>query len=463
VLAIVAVAAVLILTGAGLAVTRPWNSAVPAAVAQPAASAAAAPPAPVLADESAGAPMPGSQEVAALLSPLLTDPHLGTHVTANVVDVASGTDLYGRNPTSAATPASTMKLVTSAAILQQRGPEYRIPTTAVAGANPGEVVIVGGGDPTLAGTGTPGYAGAARLSDLASQVKKALGGTAPTRVLVDSSLFTGPAVNPGWKPSDVGGNVPPITALMTDGGRVRPRDPGAAQRVPQPDMYAGQQFARLLGLPPTAVARGRAPAGGDSAAAPSGTVAPGTQLGVVKSLPLGRMVETMLSTSDNVVAEMLNRQVAIAAGQPASFTGGSAAVTSTLAALGVPTFHVHIVDGSGLAKANTLTTDLLTAVLTVASKPEHAGLRALFSGLPVAGYSGTLTNRYVTKEGTAAGAGLVRAKTGTLTGVSSLAGMVVTASGRLLVFAVIADEVTTGVGPAEVALDKMAVALVGLT
>ncbi|MBO0871032.1 MAG: D-alanyl-D-alanine carboxypeptidase/D-alanyl-D-alanine-endopeptidase, partial [Micromonosporaceae bacterium] len=181
------------------------------------------------------------------------------------------------------------------------------------------------------------------------------------------------------------------------------------------------------------------------------------------SLPLGDMVEGMLNTSDNVVAEMLSRQVAVAAGQPASFVGGAAAVTGTLAGLGVPTLHAHIVDGSGLAKADTLTTELLTAVLTVATRPDHAGLRDLFSGLPVAGYSGTLVDRYSAKDGTAAGAGLVRAKTGTLGGVSSLAGLVVTASGRLLAFAVIADEITTGSHLAEIALDKVAASLAGLT
>ena len=95
-------------------------------------------------------------------------------------------------------PASTTKLITAATVLAARGPAYRIATRVVAGSAPGEVVLVGGGDPTLAINATGSYPGAARLDLLAAQVKKALGGTAPTKVTVDTSLFPGPVYGPGW-------------------------------------------------------------------------------------------------------------------------------------------------------------------------------------------------------------------------------------------------------------------------
>ena len=93
----------------------------------------------------------------------------------------------------------------------------------VAGTAPGEVVLVGGGDPTLAGPSTPvGYPQPARLTDLVAQARAALGATVVTRVVFDDSLYTGEQLAPGWKPTYVTeGAVAPVTALMVDGGRVR--------------------------------------------------------------------------------------------------------------------------------------------------------------------------------------------------------------------------------------------------
>jgi D-alanyl-D-alanine carboxypeptidase/D-alanyl-D-alanine-endopeptidase (penicillin-binding protein 4) len=137
------------------------------------------------------------------------------------------------------------------------------------------------------------------------------------------------------------------------------------------------------------------------------------------------------------------RQVAIAAHKPASFAGASSAVTSELAALGLPMAGVHIVDGSGISHLNTLTPDLLTALLSYDAQPDHARFHALFSGLPVAGWSGTLQNRYLSTTASPA-AGALRAKTGTLDGVSALAGTVIDSSGRVLSFAVMADKIPDG-------------------
>lgn len=409
------------------------------------------PPSPVLAAAATDAPMPSAAGVQAAIGPLVTGSGLGSRVTASVVDVATGQTLYARGPDSPTLPASTTKLVTAVAVLATRGPSYRIPTRVVAGAAPGEVVLVGGGDATLAINGTASYPGAARLDRLAAQVKQALGGTAPTRVTVDSSLFSGPVYGP-WDPDiPYNGHAGPTVALMTNGARVNPKQvKPPAERYGQPDIAAGQAFARALGLPAaavSAVARGKAPS-------------QGRELGRVESIPMGRMVEIMLAESDGVLSEMLARQVALAKNQPASYAGAAAAAAAVLADLGLPAAEAQLHDGSGFSRRNRLTPSLLTDLLRLAADPEHPELRGVFAGLAVAGWSGTLRDRYRSPQaGSRAGAGIVRAKTGTLRGVNSIAGVVVTADGRLLAFALMADAVQVGETAAKDALDRIAAAL----
>jgi D-alanyl-D-alanine carboxypeptidase/D-alanyl-D-alanine-endopeptidase (penicillin-binding protein 4) len=261
-----------------------------------------------------------------------------------------------------------------------------------------------------------------------------------------------------------------VIPLMLDGGRTNPKQlDNPSPRTSTPDVAAGQAFARLLGLGPSAVAAGRAPAGGSASAAPSasgagrsqGAPAPGTQLGAVSSPPLVRILEEMLRTSDNTIAELIARQVALARNQPATFAGAGTAVMAQLADLGLPTAGVRVADGSGLSLDDRVTAQLLTAILTLATRADRPALHAIFTGLPVAGYSGTLANRYRSPNGNPAGGGL-RAKTGTLTGINGLAGYVTDAKGRLLAFAVLADRVTVNALAAEAALDRIGTALAGV-
>jgi D-alanyl-D-alanine carboxypeptidase/D-alanyl-D-alanine-endopeptidase (penicillin-binding protein 4) len=297
-------------------------------------------------------------------------------------------------------------------------------------------------------------------------VKKALGGVAPTRVLVDSSLFTGPTTGPNWEPGVVDGYgyTARVVPLMLDGGRTNPKQlDNPSPRTSTPDVAAGQAFARLLGLSPSAVAAGRAPADGSASAAPSASgkpsaPAPGTQLGVVLSPPLARILEEMMRTSDNTIAEVIARQVALARNQPATFAGVGTAVLAQLADLGLPTAGVRVADGSGLSLDDRVTAQLLTAILTLATRSDRPALHAIFTGLPVAGYSGTLANRYRSPNGNPAN-GFLRAKTGTLNGINGLAGYVTDAKGRLLAFAVLADRVTVNALAAEAALDRIGTAL----
>ncbi|MGY1812968.1 D-alanyl-D-alanine carboxypeptidase/D-alanyl-D-alanine endopeptidase [Blastococcus sp. SYSU D00820] len=400
--------------------------------------------APVLAALSSDAPQPSPQALSSVLAPLLADPALGAGVGAQVVDVASGTVLLDQDAEAPVTPASTAKLLTAVAALTALDPEDTLPTTVVAGAAPGEVVLVGGGDPTLSTTApSQPYPGAATVADLAAQVQAALpAGTTVTGVVVDSSLFEGPLTAAGWSPGDAPSSyAAPITATAVDGARLTPT--GSA-RSGQPGLDAGAALAEALGVPAAAVSLGEAPDGAE-------------ELGRVASAPIARLVEQMLAQSDNVLAEALARHVAIARGEPATFEGAARAVTDAVADAGVDVAGVTLADGSGLSGSDQVPPAVLVDLVGGAANGSLPGAAALLSGLAVAGYDGTLADRGDDDPGTTPGA--VRGKTGTLLGVHALAGTVVTADGRLLAFAVVADAASGGEPAAEAALDAVAAAL----
>ena len=401
------------------------------------------------------APLPTTAGLQDALRAGLADPALRGGVVLSVVDAATGEPLWERAADAPLLPASTAKIVTAVAALTALPPDQRLTTRVVAGATPGEVVLVGGGDPTLAGPkAEPGYPAPARLSDLAAQVRAALGATAVTRVLVDDTLYSGPRLGPGWTPGYLSsGAVAPVGPLMVDGGRVRP---DRRARHDDPALAAGRALAELLQPgAPVEVLRGTAAAGAG-------------ELGAVVSPPVPLLVESMLARSDNDLAEALARQVALAQGQPASFAGAAAAVDQVLAPLvdeaGVARNAVRLLDGSGLSRQNRLQPAALTRLLARVAADDGSAtaerLSPVLTGLPVAGFSGTLDDRY-RGSGALPGAGVVRAKTGTLDGVSALAGLVRTADGRLLAFDLTAQGVPFGAATlqAEAALDRLAAAL----
>ena len=398
-------------------------------------------PEPVLADDAGDEPIPDPAVLTTALGSVVNDPRLGGRLLARVVDVADGQVLFDSAGDQPGTPASNAKLLTAFAALTTLDPGQRLQTRVVAGATPGQIVLVGGGDPTLSRTAPSlSYPEAPTVADLAMQVL-GTAGPAITAILVDGSLFSGPAVSPLWKTGDAPSTyAAPIHAAMVDGGRI---EAGSRSRSATPDLDAGVALAAALGLPDLPVSAGTA--------APDAAV-----LAEIASAPVSRLVETMLALSDNVLAESLARHVAIRTGQPADFTGGAIAVTDAVAAAGLDTSGVRIVDGSGLSAQNAvpprLFTDLLRAVAVEDGDPD---LLPISSGLPVAGYDGTLVERY--QGGLAVGAGSVRAKSGTLNGVNALTGYVVTADGRVLAFAMIADQLPPGplIG-GEPVLDAMA-------
>ena len=398
-------------------------------------------PAPALAELSADAPAPSPAVLDAVLSPLLAAPALGTGLSAQVVDVATGDVLFDRASADPGTPASTAKLLTALAALTTLDPESTLTTRVVSGSAPGEVVLVGGGDPTLSTTDPSlAYPGAATVAELAAEVQAQSAGAAVTRVVVDGSLFGGPLTAPGWGPEDAPSTyAAPVTATAVDGARV---DPRGTQRSGQPGTDAGTALAAALGVPAAEVVLGTAPAGA-------------RELGSVESAPVQRLVEESLTQSDNLLAESLARHVALARGLPTTFAGSAQAVSEAVAEAGIDTTGLSLVDASGLSEQDRAPARLLADVVRAVSDgtiPEAAGLLA---GLPVAGYTGTLAER--TADG--AGPGSVRAKTGTLLAVHDLAGTVVTADGRLLAFAVLADATAGSPVASETALDVVAAAL----
>ncbi|MFG3492916.1 D-alanyl-D-alanine carboxypeptidase/D-alanyl-D-alanine-endopeptidase [Streptomyces sp. NPDC094447] len=409
----------------------------PAPAPAPPRRPAPAPSAPgVLAALHAPAPAAPPADLAARLGPLLADPGLGPLRTASVVDTATGKQLYGAGAATPMTPASTVKIATAAAALSALGPDHRIATTATATPDGRTVTLTGGGDPTL---------DRPRLTALATATARALTarGHTSVRLTYDTHLYQGPAIHP-IGPNE---NIAPVVALMTDEGRLDGSDSGPAPRTADPAGDTAAAFADLLTRAGVKV---------------TGTPAPGrtpetAPLARTLSAPLADLVERTLTHSDNDLAEALARQTALARKKPAGFDGAATAVREELARLGLPVTGARFADGSGLDRRDRVSAALLTGLLTRAADPARPALRPLLTGLPVGGFTGTLAGRFDTAPATE-GAGLVRAKTGTLTGVNTLAGTVVTADGRLLAFAFLAGG-TPSPYEAQPALDRLSAAL----
>jgi D-alanyl-D-alanine carboxypeptidase/D-alanyl-D-alanine-endopeptidase (penicillin-binding protein 4) len=397
----------------------------------------------------ATAPLPTAQALREALTPLLNAAGLGRVRTASVVDVVTGRTLYGSGAGTAVVPASVTKIATATAALSLLGPDARLTTRTVL-AGSGRVVLVGGGDPTLTARAPAGGGyQAASLRDLASATARALRDRDATRAALtyDTSLYSGPAVHPiGTNP-----NLAPVTALTADEGRLDGSYQGPAPRAGDPASAAAETFADLLrdhGITVTGTpSAGRAPR--------RATRYP--DLAAVQSPPLSSLVERMLTNSDNDIAESLARHAALAVGRPGSFAGGAATMASALRGLRVPLAGAVFTDGSGLSRDDRLSADQLSRLLALAADAAHPELRPVLTGLPVAGFSGSLSARFGS-DARQVGAGVVRAKTGTLSGVDSLAGTVVDADGRLLAFAFLTNGSTSSAS-AQPALDRLAAAV----
>ncbi|MET7360569.1 D-alanyl-D-alanine carboxypeptidase/D-alanyl-D-alanine-endopeptidase [Streptomyces sp. NPDC005562] len=391
------------------------------------------------------APAPTDRALADVLEPLLKDPALGPQRSAVVLDAASGKRVYGKGAGEALTPASTTKIATAVAALSAAGPDHRITTKTVlepGSAKTPDVLLVGGGDPTLTARKDGRYTDtAASLRTLAQDTARSLKSRHIDEIKLsyDTSLYSGPEQHP-IGPNE---NLTLVSALMADEGRLDDSSSGPAPRAGDPAGDAAKKFAGFLKDRGIKINK-------DPGASKASDRA--TSLGKVESPPLSALVERMLTHSDNDIAEALARQAAIAAKEPASFDGAGRAIHARLEKLDLPLSGTKFADGSGLDRADRVPAELLATLLDRAADPAHPDLRSVVTGLPVAGFTGTLVDRYPQDS---PGTGVVRAKTGTLTGVNSLAGTVVDADGRLLVFAFMTTGTTDPLS-AQKALDQMA-------
>jgi D-alanyl-D-alanine carboxypeptidase/D-alanyl-D-alanine-endopeptidase (penicillin-binding protein 4) len=388
---------------------------------------------------------PTATGLAAMLGAALPAADTGPGVGVEVVSAQTGQVLYADNASALATPASTTKVVTAAASLAVLGPDARFTTTVR--QERGTIVLVGGGDPTLAVNEYPSsdYPQPATLAALAAATARALKAQGHSSVALgyDTALFGGPDMAPGWSDSDIStGNVTPIAALEADQGRLTPAgalededDPvNFRPRTRDPVGMTVAAFASLLGRDGITVTGTRAA----STVAASAPV-----LASVSSPPVAEIVGQMLLESNNVIAENLARQVAIAMGMPATFSGAARAVMTEARRLGVGT-PISLVDGSGLSPRDGIAPQTLVRVLSVAANTPR--LRDAITGLPVAGFTGTLSAGMSAFGGIGALAGgaargVVRAKTGNLTTVAALTGLAYDRSGSLLIFAIMAPHV----------------------
>ena len=414
-----------------------------AAAHEPAASAAG--PSPGLLPAGDSAPMPDPAVLARVLAPLADSPAVGD-LTGSVVDDVTGQVLWERDPDAPRVPASTTKLLTALAALTQLPADARVDTVLASGTEPGTLVVIPGGDPTMSRGAEAGplFPGSATVTQAADIVRAS--DLAPARIIVAPGPYTGPALGPGWSQGEIAaGNLAPIEPWMLDGGRMDPAD-DYSPRYAQPALAAGRILARQLGVDPETVRVSAEP------------VETTGEIGRVSSAELVERVRSMLVHSDNVLAEAVCREVALARNpdKPADFAAGTSAVIDTLAEHGLDMTGVKLDDCSGMSSGNRIPAAVLTDVLRTASSPDATReMRDLLDALPVAAGSGTLADRFSGPSG--AGAGWVRAKTGTLSGTSALAGTVTDVDGRSMSFALL----SSGTDPADARpmLDRIAAEL----
>lgn len=420
---------------------EPWPTAEPYPI--PTVSTAAA-GAPLVPEWSESAPVPTAAQLQPGLDALLADPAVGPSVGAIVIDAATGETIVEASASQGRVPASTTKILTGIAAVATLDLASRLSTTAQL-APDGTLYLVGAGDMTLsAGAGDPsaviGHGGIADLAAETATELEARGLTSVSLVL-DDTLFAPEARAPGWGDIDFsGGHVAPIQALGIEIGKVA----GQTRRSEDPALAAATAFADALR------AQGLEVSGPVTRAAAPADAVP---IGEVTSAPLGEILDVALEESSNTLTEVFGRLVALAEGEPPTFEGATRAVLSVVADLGVDVSGTSLSDASGLSSRNSISPRLLAEVLEVAF--QESRLRPFAVALPIAGLQGTLVNRSLEP-------GVVRAKTGTLVSVVSLAGYAPTADGRLLVFAVMADDIPyAGSYAARLSIDTWVDSLLG--
>lgn len=425
-----------------------------------------------------------------------------------VRSLRSGNTLYARNAQKNFKPASTQKLVTTAAALDAFGPAARVRTTVETagrldafGRILGDLYLVGRGDPSLSPPA---------LEDLAEGLRAAGVRRIEGRLVGHEGVFKGERRGSDWGWEDLvwryGAEVSALslndnTAKLTLVAGERAGDAALVEWTPRSAYYtvvstvttsaggtksdltltraAGGNLIRLAGTHPLggtpwegAVAvedparytalvfaevlatRGIPVTGG---VATSADPLPGglRVLAARESPPLAERLKTVNKESRNLHAEILLRLLGAQFRGEASVEAGQEAVRAFLGRVGVRPESWPLQDGSGLSRSDLLDPHGLVSLLVAMDRHPHAA--AFRDSLPIAGVDGTLENRM---KGTPA-QGRVLAKTGTLRQGNALAGYVLRRDGERLVFAAFVNNHVAPGSEAVTALDAIAVALTG--
>ena len=418
---------------------------------------------------------------------LLSEPGLKGGFQGVVIrSLKDGATWYERNPDTMFIPASNEKLLTSSSVLNTLGPNWKYVTRLVRdgvidsdGTLHGRLILVGSGDPLLADKDLDALVDAAKTVGI-----KRVDGD----VIADESRFDSVRYGDGWSWDDMSfyysaqvsalnlnGNMIQIhtdpgrapgdavrikvtptlhyvkfinraktvakgekTALVISrelgGNRVTITGPLALDAKPDdhkpvgvtvedPARYAAVVFAeklRLSGILTDGIGVGQSP--------PSAIA-----IGIHESPPLSEILKRLNKPSDNLVAECLLKTLGAekSAKGIGTWASGREAANSWFASIGMDANGIDMTDGSGLSRQTFATPHNLAVLLkTMYSHPDS---KAFIDSLPIAGVDGTLRNRM---KGTAA-EGNCRAKTGTLSSVSSLSGYVTTADGEPLLFVIL--------------------------
>ncbi|MCW2956054.1 MAG: D-alanyl-D-alanine carboxypeptidase [Thermoleophilia bacterium] len=329
--------------------------------------------------------------------------------------------LLSHNASRSVSPASTMKLLTSAAALAQFGADHRFTTSVWSSGSidkddptrwNGNLWLVGGGDPSLSTAGFArdnyGSSGAGtNIAALVAPVRKLGIRTVHGRIFVVDDELDAVRFVREWKPSFRYEETGALGALTVNQAQLGRWVGSRSSRTP--DVHAGEVYRSLLARDGVRVMlptrSGSLPAGA-------------AEVGSVESRPLRLLLQHMNRASDNFYAEILLKQLGRAVYGPGqgSTAQGRRAGRATLAALGVDVRGLRWVDGSGLAYGNRLTARLLGQALGVGAQAPWAG--DWIDSFARSGVTGTIRRRMTRFPYR----NRVSAKTGTLRHVSALAG-----------------------------------------
>jgi len=319
-----------------------------------------------------------------------------------LVDAKTGEVLFQRKANEGRKPASVIKLLSATAVLSYIDAQTVFNTDIYTSVDPGTIVINGQYDPWI--------------SMIHSQAVK-MGRTSLPRL----------GFNTISKYEEATGIKPKRLKILYTG------------LFPQ-DLANYQAFLKKRGIRTTA-----------ERITPDEAVLKAADPIVLSVAPtLETMVKWTTLWSDNVLAERLARLAAVTSGESFSAKGIEATFHTVLNTFGIDPDKIEAIDGSGLSRQNRVTAKAIAELLMkIRNDPKY---ESIYAGMPIGGVSGTLQNRFLTTAPHAVG--LVRGKTGTLSGTVSLAGYV-DSEDRQYVFVAIADKIPRRYSASERARDTL--------